>query len=478
MIKSLAQEWLAQKLMATDDGLVVGVSGGPDSMAMLHVLLAANRTLDWKLELHVAHLDHGLRGEESRADAAFVQAVADGLNLPCTVEAEDVRALAESQSISLEDASRRARYAFVHRVCLNTGIRKVAVAHHADDNAETILHRVLRGTGLRGLAGIPYSRELAGGSNIRLVRPLLGWTRAQIIEYLADEGIAYREDRTNADNVHTRNRIRNVLIPELERGFNPQVRDALLRLGEQADWLVEFLGETVQRTFESLIISRTDQVLTLNAEALVRKSRIVQTELIRLAYLSFRLSEQDLGFVNLVAALELVADPTSGKQVMLPKGMIVEKRYGQITFSLPSQEPRESIAEEIAIHVPGRTVLPVRRIAIECAIRSVGSKEIACLRQSANAMEEFVNADAVRLPLVVRARRSGERFFPLGAPGSKKLSDFLTDHKVTPADRKRVAVLCDHLGPIWVIGYRIDDRVKLTELTRRVLHLRATPLEP
>jgi len=478
MIKSLAQEWVTHQLLSEEDGVVVGVSGGPDSMALLHLLLAVNRTLGWRLKLHIAHLDHGLRGDDSREDAAFVQAVADSLSLPCTIEAEEVRALAEAGNVGLEEASRKARYAFVHRICLRTRLRKVAIAHHADDNVETILHRMLRGTGLRGLAGIPRSRELAGQSHIRLVRPLLGWTRAQILAYLSDEGIAYRDDRTNADNAMTRNRIRNVLLPGLERDFNPQVRDALLRLGEQADWLVEFLGETVQRTFESLIIDRTDQALTLNAEALARKSRIVQTELVRLAYVSFRLSEQDLGFANLVAVLDLLADPASGKRVVLPKGMIVEKRYGQVTFSLPSEEPRESIAAEIAIHLPGRTILPVRRIAIDCTVRDVTPPEVVRLRRLGGPTEEVVDYDAVRPPLVVRARRSGERFFPLGAPGSKKLSDFLTDNKVAPAERERVAVLCDHLGPIWVIGHRIDDRVKLTELTRRVLHLRATTLEP
>jgi len=477
MIKSLAQEWLASGLLQRDDRVVVGVSGGPDSMALLHLLLAANHTLEWQLQLHLAHLDHGLRGEESAQDAAFVRAAADSLDLSCTIEAQNVADLAEAESLGIEEAARQARYAFYQRVCLQTGNKIVAVGHHADDNAETILHRVVRGTGLRGLAGIPRKRALAAGSPITVIRPLLTMSRSNILEYLADEGIAYREDRTNEDNELVRNRLRNVVLPQLERDINPHVREALTRLGEQAQWLVEFLRETVHRTFETLIISRTDQVLTLNADTLLRKSRIVQTELVRLAYVSFELGEQDLTFAHVVSVLDLLADPASGKQIKLPKGMTVEKRYGQLTFSLPSDEPRESVAAEIAIHVPGRTVLPIRRLAIECTIEKVEPADIPKLRRAGSRMEEYVDYDAVKGPLVVRTKRPGERFFPLGAPGSKKLADFLADNKVDPKQRDRVAVLCDHLGPVWVIGHRIDDRVKLTELTRRVLHVRVTPME-
>lgn len=477
MIKSLAQELLAERLLDKQDSVVVGVSGGPDSMALLHLLLELNKSHGWKLGIHVAHLNHRLRHDDAEKDAAFVQAAADSLSLPCSVDSKDVGKLSGQGSGGIEEIGRRERYAFFERVCLQTGAKAVAVAHQADDNAETILHRTLRGTGLRGLAGIPRKRSLSPNSQIFVVRPLLRRTKRELLAYLADDGIAFREDRSNESNEPMRNKIRRVLIPQIEADINPQVRDALTRLGEQAQWLEEFLGETVQRTFETLIISRTDQDLTLNADALGRKSRIVQTEIIRLAYRSFGLGEQNLSFANLRSALELIASADSGKKVNLPGGMTSEKRYHHLIFSLPSDEPREHIASEIAIHLPGETILPVRRLAIDCRIDSVHPEDIARLRQSATRMEEFVDFDTVRPPLVVRTRRPGDRFFPLGAPGTKKLSEFLIDAKVDPEERRRMAVLCDHLGPIWVIGQRIDDRVKLTAQTKRVLHLRARPLE-
>ncbi len=478
MLKALSQELLSEGLLAEDDAVVVGVSGGADSVALLHLLLGLNESCSWRLKLNVAHLNHQLRGTEAEKDAAFVEAAAADLSLPSSIESRDIVGLSESESAGIEEVGRRERYAFFERVCLQVGAKIVAVGHHADDNAETILHRILRGTGLRGLAGMPRSRAIAPDSDVRIIRPLLRITGRDLRNHLADMGIAYREDRSNACNEPMRNRIRNNLLPQIEADINPQVRDALTRLGEQAHWLEEYLQETVQRTFETLIISRTDQVLTLNADALSRKSRIVQTELIRLGYRSFGLGEQDLAFTHLVSALDLVADPASGKQLQLPGGMTIEKRYHQLVFSLPSDEPRETIAAEIAVHLPGKTLLPIRRLEIDCNTEDVTPEEIPRLRRAAHRMSEHLDMDAVHPPLVVRRRRSGDRFFPLGAPGSKKLSDFLIAEKVDPRARDRVAVLCDQLGPIWVIGHRIDDRVKLTALTRSVLHLSARPLEP
>ena len=492
-IKSLAEEIEADALLAKGDRVVVGVSGGSDSMALLHALVDLNNEWGYALSIHIAHLDHGLRGPEGEKDAAFVHGAADGLELSCTVERRDVGSLAGGGKGSVEEVARRERYAFLERVCLQTGARVVAVGHQRDDDAETILHRIVRGTGLRGLAGIPRCRILGEASGIRLVRPLLRYDRRALLAYLAEAGVPYREDRTNRDASMMRNRIRNVVLPMLAEQVNPQVREALLRLGEQARWLEEYLRETVQRTFETLIISHTDQELTLNASALSKKSRIVQTELVRRAVASFQLGEQDLGFARMVAVLDLAADPVSGKQLHLPGGMTVSKRYNRLIFSMPTDEPRETIAAEIAVHVPGRTLLPIRRMEITCDLSTIDAKTLSQRRQRQHAVslaqpgagrggeqvfEELVDYDCVRLPLVVRTRSPGERFWPLGAPGSKKLSEFLTDGKVDPEARQRVAVLCDQLGPIWVIGHRIDERVKLTPQTRQVLRLGARPVEP
>ncbi len=471
MIKAIAQEILGLRLLRSDDAVTVGVSGGADSIALVHLLLSLNREHDWKLRLHVAHLNHLLRAVESEKDAAFVQAVTDDLNLPCTIESVDVTARAAASGFGIEEEARRQRYLFFERVCRREGMKIVAVGHHADDQAETILHRVFRGTGLRGLAGIPRSRPIQPGSDVLVVRPLLSFTRKELRDYLDDAGVAFREDRSNQSAEPMRNRIRNQILPMLEADVNPQVRDALLRLSEQAGWLQEFLFETVERTFDTLVVSRNDQVLVLNAESLGRKSRIVQTEIIRVAYRCFGLGEQDLAFANLLQVLDIISEPAGGRQAQLPGGMSVVKRYGQLLFSLPSTESRETIAEEVAVRITGVTTLPIRGLEIECRVEEVSPAELAGLRRMGRRMEERMDLEAVRPPLTLRKRRPGDRFTPLGAPGSKKVSDFLADARVFPDDREEIALLCDGLGPIWIIGHRIDDRVKLTPLTRQVLHV-------
>lgn len=469
MIKRIERELKAEKLIAPGERIVIGVSGGADSIALLHVLYEISTSRGWNLDLTVAHLDHGLRGAASTDDAGFARELAERLELRFVSETRDVQADSDRTGTSVEEAARNARYAFFSSVCTRAGARKVATGHQADDNAETILQRVLRGTGLRGLAGIPRRREITPRSGIEVVRPLLRISGAEVRAFLGERGIAHREDASNSSTAFTRNRIRNELLPLAENAVNPGVRDALARLGEQASWLNDFLGETVQRTFATLVIDQTDQLLSLNASALARKSTIVQSEIVRLAYRAFGLGEQALSFHHLKSALDLLADESSGKHVSLPAGVVVEKRYHQLTFRLPSDEPREDLAEEIVVRLPGTTVLPVRRLEIETQVKPLSQGAWQMVRQSSTPFDEYLDFENLHKPLVVRRRRKGDRFFPLGAPGTKTVSDFLTDAKVDPAERDRVPLLCDKLGPVWLVGHRIDDRVKLTPQSRQVL---------
>lgn len=475
-IRALADAITEDGLFEKNATVVVGVSGGPDSMALLHALCALNEDVDYELRLHVAHVNHMLRGFEAEKDAAFVEAAADSLNLPCTVYACDVASIAKEKSQSIEEAAREERYHFLERVCLQIGAQQAAVGHHADDHAETILFRILRGTGLRGLAGIPTHRPISPMSDALVVRPLLRFTRAQIIQFLSQRGIPFREDRTNASTEPMRNRIRHLILPKLEEEVNPQVRDALIRLGEQARWVEEYLNETAQRTLETLVISRSDQALTLNVSSLARKNRIIQTELLWRSVASFDIGQQDLSFTHIKAVLELINDPASGKQVSLPGGMTVSKLYDRLIFSMPTDQPRESIAPDVVLHVPGMTHLPVRGMEVLCEFGDFDLKELDAWRKEEHVIEQIIDFDKVHLPLIVRARRPGDRFWPLGAPGSKKLSEFLIDAKVTPDDRDRVAVVCDQLGPVWIVGHRIDERVKLTRQSKRVLSIKARSL--
>lgn len=487
MLKRLRADIERGALLDRGQRVVMAISGGPDSMAMLGMMVELNRTdaLGWTL--HVAHLNHQIRGTHAEADADFVAAQAKAFELPCTIEREDIPALAAESKRSIEETGRFRRYAFLERVCLRTESGAVAVAHHADDNAETVLHHIIRGTGLRGLSGMPASRPIRLGSDVKLVRPILGFHRAELAAYLSQTGVPFCRDHTNESDEHTRNRLRNRLLPMLREEFNPQVSEALLRLAEQAEWFEEYLEATAARTFETLIVSRTDRELALNVDTLLKKSPIIQTELIRRAIMIFWTESsyrgewvdreiKELTFGNLRAVIDLAADPHSGKKLSLPGDMVVTRQYRRLVFSLQGERPRETTAAEVTVACPGRTALPMRRMEIVTEVVDFNYDDWPGLRQAKPKNQEWLDFDPLRLPLVVRSKKAGERFWPLGAPGSKKLSDYFIDAKVPPEQRDQAAILCDQLGPVWVIGHRIDERARLHRNTRRALRVTAKPM--
>ena len=466
-------------LLARDEQVVAAVSGGADSVAMLHLLCGLNRQEGWSIRVHVAHLDHQLRGKASDADSAFVERLAKGLGLPCTIESADVEQRARADGVSIEQAARRCRFAFYERLCLRLGVKSVAIGHHADDNAETILHRIVRGTGLRGLGGIRPVRTIRDGSDIRLVRPMLGFRRAQIEQYLAERNIAYRQDATNDSASYTRNRIRHELLPLLRDRFNPQVADALIRLAEQARGLDAYLTETSLRMLESLVIEHNDRELVLHSPSLARKPRVIQMQLIRKAILRMGIGEGELTYGHFNAVADLAAGQEGTKALDLPGGLRVSRRYGRLVFERSSGERIAAAGtQEIRVLMDGTTVLPAHGLEITVDVLPGAAATIAThihqlTGRGRTSHEEWLDADQVHPPLIARSRRPGDRFFPLGMTGMKKLSDFFIDEKIDSRLRERTVVLCDQLGPIWIVPFRIDERVRLTRATRRILRLRA-----
>jgi len=467
-------------LLVPDDTVVVGVSGGVDSVVLLHLLCVLNDSDDWSLRLHVAHLNHQLREKDSDKDAAFVEQLARSLQLPCTVETADVAA--ELQDVSVEEAGRAARFAFFERVCLTAGAKCVILAHQADDNAETILHRILRGTGMRGLRGIRVRRPIRDGSDVQVVRPLLGIRREEIEAYAQERDIEYRTDASNESADFTRNRIRHTLMPLLREQFNPQIAEALLRLADQAGGLDSYLTETGERLLESLIVEEGGGQLVLHCPTLARKARVLQTHVIRQAILRLGVGERELSYMHLNAVADLAAGRAGSKSIDLPAGLCVARRYDRLILHRPGQDVPQT-SSVVPVATDGTTVLADMGAQITAAMVSASEVDIdAYIKNRANrgqeAHEEWLDADQVHTPLLARSRRPGDRFLPLGMSGMKKLSDFFIDEKIDAPRRERTVVLCDQLGPIWIVPFRIDHRVRLTRLTARVLKLNVSPIQP
>lgn len=468
--------------LQSGETVVVAVSGGLDSMALLNLLVRVNQAKGLGLQLHVAHLNHRLRRQHSDEDAEFVTAQVRALKLACTVEAADVPARSRESSASIELAARQCRYEFFERLCLKLGAQVVMLAHHADDNVETVLHRIVRGTGVRGLGGIRALRPIREGSDIMLLRPLLGMRRAELESYVTAQEIPFRVDATNESTAYSRNRIRHELLPFIRERFNPQVDDAVARLSEQARGLEEYLRETCTRMLESIIVEYNNRQLVVHGPSLARRPRVIQTQLIREVIMRLGVGEGEITFSHLGAVADLLATAEGSKEVHLPGGLRVARRYSRLVFETArGHESAGGPHQEVVIAVGAATSLPAFGMELEVESFPADKQQIAeHLRQRTDrgqfCFEEWLDAEQVHPPLLARPRRPGDRFFPLGSPGMKKLSDFLIDEKIDSQRRENLIILCDQLGPIWVVPLRIDGRVRLTPLTRNVLRVVARPM--
>ncbi|MCG3179863.1 MAG: tRNA(Ile)-lysidine synthase [Phycisphaerae bacterium] len=481
-LRQLHRAATEQSLIAPGDGVLLAVSGGPDSMALLHGMAGVSQAYAMGLRLVVAHLNHQTRGEASDGDEAFVIEQAGRLGLPVVTRRVDVPARTGSDGGGFELAARVARYDFFAQAAREHDCVAVATGHHADDNAETILHRILRGTGPRGLAGIPASRPLAAGAlladgrAIRLIRPLLSFRRRLLARVLEVNAIPSRTDASNLASEPTRNWIRNELMPLLGVVANPGVVGALLRLGELSGWVDQYIGETARRMLGTLVVDRTDVELSLNARGLTGKRLILQAELIRQAIISQGSGEAEIGLRHLKAVMRLAAQDADGKQVHLPGKLVAERRGPLLVLRRGGEEdPQFRLQAEcegsLAVNWPGRTELPLRRMALVVSTEQNRPGLLEEFRATKGPREELIDAERVRPPVIVRHWQAGDRFWPLGAPGTKKVSDFMTDRKVPMHERTLTCLLCDQLGPIWVMGQRIDERVRVHGLTQTVARL-------
>ena len=453
--------------------LVVAVSGGPDSMALLHALLRLRDRL--RLELRGAHLDHGLRGEAGAADAAFVADVFSAAGVEHDVETSDVAVYRAARRLSPEQAAREVRYSFLTRVCREHGADAVALGHTADDQAETVLMHILRGSGLTGLRGMEASSTRpVDGAEVRFVRPLLGLTRADTEAYCGALGLRPRADESNRSPEFTRNRVRNELLPLLEE-LNPAIRDALLRLSNAAARELAFLDAEADRIWADAAEARDDSV-ALDRRAADRLAPALKTHLLRRAVGAVKGDMEGLHLRHVDDMTRLLGGP-AGRTIDLPGGLRFHVGYDDATVARAGADlcPLPRLDGEHRIAVPGET----RAGGWIVAVRLVDNPGADALRHAGDGRGESYRNPVARLSpgalsggLVLRARRPGDRFHPLGAPGSKKLKDFMSDAKVPAAWRDRVPLLVTPRGIAWVAGWRIADWCRVNTEDRQVVEIR------
>lgn len=439
--------------------IVVAVSGGQDSCAMLHVL--ASLRDDTGLTLHAAHLNHGFRGEEGDEDAAFVGRLSASLGVECTIERADVPGMAKRLHLSAQEAARKARHEFLDRIADQIGAERIALAHTQDDHIESILLNLIRGSGIDGLRGLA---PISG----RRIRPLLTVMRRQTADYCHEHSIAYREDSSNRSFKYRRNRVRHELLPLLETHYNPSIRSSLLQLAEIADAESDYLDDAARTSMAGCIVAQCDESILSNRAALSALHPAILRRALRIAIGGIRGDLRDIEF-RLVDGVMAALMREKRYTVDIPPG---DTRVDVLSDSLEVSRvdaPRSELAFELPILLPGITKAPAMGIAIQADYVTVPED-----RQFGDACAVLMDADRVALPLVVRTWRAGDRIQPMGMQGTRKLQDIFVDRKVPAGSRRRIPLIADAEGIVWVVGHTTSDRVKIVPATRNALRLVVT----
>ncbi len=442
------------RMLSPGDGVVVAVSGGPDSVCLLSVLHALTRDLG--LTLHVAHLDHRFRGTESAEDARFVAELAKRLGLPATVDSLDVPAYCRERGLSVQEGARKVRYGFLEQVARDAGADRIATGHTADDQAETFLMRLMRGAGVSGLSAIPPVRD-------NFIRPLIETTREAVLAHLRAEQLEFRTDSSNAKSVYTRNRIRNEALPLL-RTFNPRIVEtlaaeaALLRDEDEAveSYLASVAEEASVQKDGGFVVKR-NAVETLPPAFRRRLFR-------RIAELA-GLDPSQLSLARVNEALSFLVTAQTGRTMHLSRGISITREYNHFRFA--AEKPAEGFS--VALAAPGTCEIPAVGWTIEAVIDG-GSADAA---EANYRWQAELDYDKIKPPLTFRSRLPGDRFCPAGMGGrSKKLQDYLVDEKIPRRKRDAVLLLCAGNDILWVVGHRLDERFLAGPETKRVLTIR------
>ena len=458
-------------LVKSDNSIIVGVSGGPDSVALIRILHSINTAKNLHLRFYVAHLNHQLRGKSSEEDAQFAENLSKELSLPFILKNVNIQEIAAQTKRSIEETARIERYKFFTESSQKYNASAVALGHTADDNAETILHRIIRGTGILGLEGIPINRPLTTDSAIQIVRPLLFTWRREIIDYLGKEQQNYRTDVSNYETTYFRNKIRLELIPLLEKQFNPNIKNTLIQLCQIFSANNEYLSLEAKKILKDSTIESAAGSYTLNTHFLTKQPKILQHLVFQEILNIMEIPLKEITYEHYTKILNEIAKKGRGRHFQLPGKLYLWHEHGMLYFKkdiLP--QPCIPLSSEIPIQIPGTTpIYPLGKLVSE--ILDIKDLSLDVYKKTKNSGEEIFDLQSITMPIAVRKRKEGDTISPLGIRGVKKIKDLLIDKKIPLKERDSVPIVVMNNQPIWVIGICMDNRVKVTPQTKKILKL-------
>lgn len=460
LIRKKVLKFIAEHgLLAPGDKVVVAFSGGADSMALLDILASLTA---FPLQLVIAHLNHCLRGDESDGDELFARSIAEKYALPLEISRIDIKAAAAQQRLSLEETGRNARRSFFLNVAEKHSAVAVVLGHHRDDQAETVLMRLVRGAAGSGLAGM---KPKSPGS--LLVRPLLCLSRADVEGYLRKSLLQWREDSSNSDNKFLRNRIRHELLPLL-RSYNPEIADCLNQTAQALAADEELLEDAVANACNRIAATypgeiRLNQAMLLHEPQALRK-RLYRRAIFKLQGTLRRISSQHLADIDRLA----IGGKGAGK-LSLPSGVIVERKYDAITLTTIPELTSNNNPELTVNSVGSYRLNPGQTLVID----SLNTLPADWL-ESGN-VTIFIDSVRFPFPWIVRCFRDGDRFTPFGMNGRKKLKDLFIDKKIPLTVRKNIPILLCRGEIFWVGGVQMAEETRITEASASMLRLRLIP---
>lgn len=451
------------------DTVIAAVSGGPDSVCLLHLLHSLSKKLE--INVHAIHINHMLRGSESDQDELYVRQLCETLGVPLRVCPADIVQLAKETGMSIEEAGREVRYCEFEAYAADVGAQKIAVAHNRNDQAETVMMHIIRGSGLTGLVGMEYIRG-------RIIRPLLDINRSQIEQYCSENGLNPRIDSSNLKSDYARNRVRLELLPLINLSFGSDITGSLCKLSSLAAQDNSFLEESASKAFDECILKKenptenhTAQRILLDVAKLARLHPALLGRVLRRAVCCVQGDMKGVERVHIDAVEDLVRNGRTGAVIQLPGKVRAAMSYGELKIFIEKvDDPFEDFNKEIII--PGTTRVESVCGLIEAEIEDCSLNIDKYGKIGYNSLVQYFDYNLVKEGIYVRNRQEGDIFRPFGSKGSKKLKEYLIDSKIPKEIRKKIPLAAVGKDIVWIVGYKTSDKFRVTENTKRVLKLK------
>lgn len=456
----------SQQLLLPGEKVIVAVSGGVDSIVLLHLLWRLNQRYSYGWQLNVFHLNHSFRGEESKQDARFVGEFCESLGVAYQLYERDVTGYMKEHQLGAQTAARIVRYELLKEEAKRIGASKIVMAHHADDQVETILFRLIRGSGLKGLTGMQSRRWLVP-DEVEIIRPLLTFYRQELESYRKEQGLHYREDSSNSSRKYARNRIRLDVLPLLE-GINPRMKEHIIQLAQSIRLDDAYLDQVSQDGLEDVIVTRDLNKLIISREKFLNYELALQRRMITLI-LSYLSNESEWSSQHVEAVLRIIDGDSPSRAIHLPVFLAVTRQYEYIHFGR-----RGGVHELVLtnreycyeVTIPGTTWVEEAEVAIHT---SWVSKEM--IRPAQSSVSAVFDADRLPEKLVVRNRKAGDRMSLLGMSGHKKLKDIMIDHKIPQELRDKFPVLVAGNDILWLPSLKRSSHALVQEESSRLLYV-------